>query len=91
MTYPDWQRGPGRYGARLSKPDRVRAEMERKAAQVEEAAMRAEAVKGCGLCDTDGYRLHGNLLVCDHVDHTDTNRRGSEMVRAALRKDQPGH
>lgn len=91
MTYPDWQRGPGRYGARLSKPDRALIEMERKASLREEAAMRAEAVKACGLCGDDGYRLSGNLLVCDHVDHTDTNRRGSELVRAALRKDQPRH
>jgi hypothetical protein len=35
----------------------------------------------CNLCDDDGYR---NGLPCDGIDRTQTNARGSALVRAAL-------
>jgi hypothetical protein len=57
-----------------------------------EAALRAEAgaaraleIAGCHLCDSDGYTP--NRAVCDHVDHSETNRRGLELARAALTKE----
>lgn len=42
---------------------------------------RAYAVTKCQLCDDQGYR--GNY-VCDHVDRTETARRGIAACRAAL-------
>lgn len=42
------------------------------------------AVVDCGLCDDYGYR---GLLVCDHVDRTETAKRGMAKVRAALAKE----
>lgn len=42
-----------------------------------------EAVRtACVRCDNQGYRPNG--LVCDHVDRTETVRRGSEQVRRVL-------
>lgn len=38
----------------------------------------------CGLCNDDGYR---NTRVCDHVDRTETHKRGMAKVRAALTKE----
>lgn len=46
------------------------------------AALIAEAIEACNLCDDDGYR---NGSVCDHNPHRDdTNARGIAAVRAAL-------
>lgn len=42
------------------------------------------AVDACTLCDSDGYRP--NLAICDHVDRTETARRGIAACRAALAK-----
>lgn len=54
-----------------------------------DAEIRAEAIQACQLCDPDGY--HGNI-VCDHIDHTETNRRGIAAVRNALNsRAQPPH
>ena len=39
------------------------------------------AIANCTLCDTDGYR---NLVVCDHIDHTETNQRGLAKCREVL-------
>lgn len=47
-----------------------------------EAALKAEAIHACTLCDPDGYRP--NSTVCDHNDHTATNTRGLQLARAAL-------
>lgn len=41
----------------------------------------AMAVVNCHLCDDDGY--HGSR-VCDHVDRTETAKRGTAKVRAAM-------
>lgn len=44
-----------------------------------------EAVRSaCILCDAKGYRPNG--LVCDHIDRTETARRGSQQVRDVLDK-----
>ena len=48
-------------------------------------ADRALAVVECGLCDDDGYR---GTVVCDHIDHSGSVRRGMELVRKALGKSQ---
>lgn len=40
-------------------------------------------IANCNLCDTDGYR---GATVCDHIDRTETAKRGMALVRAALRK-----
>lgn len=42
----------------------------------------AQAIAACPLCDGDGYR---GAAVCDHTDHTETNRRGAAAVKAALK------
>ncbi|OBK04044.1 hypothetical protein A5637_13260 [Mycolicibacterium fortuitum] len=42
------------------------------------------AIDNCTLCDSDGYR---GTQVCDHIDRTVTNARGSAACRAALTKD----
>lgn len=42
----------------------------------------AQAITTCPLCDDDGYR---GGRVCDHHDHTTTNRNGIAKVRAALK------
>lgn len=39
------------------------------------------AIAHCGLCDDDGRR---GAIVCDHVDRTDTARRGIAACREAL-------
>jgi hypothetical protein len=44
---------------------------------------RALAIVACGLCDDNGYR---GVVVCDHVDRRESNRRGVEKCRQALRK-----
>lgn len=44
----------------------------------------AQARANCTLCDTAGYRQG---LVCDHIDRSETTRRGIEACQAALRKD----
>ena len=44
----------------------------------------AEAERAvCELCDTSGYRPNG--LVCDHVDRTETVRRGLALCRDVLK------
>ena len=64
-----------------------RQELERIAREVRERAeriaiqARRDGISGCGLCNADGYR---GGQVCDHVDHTETARRGMAMVRAAM-------
>lgn len=37
----------------------------------------------CELCDADGYRP--NLMLCDHIDRSETVRRGMALVRDALK------
>jgi len=39
-------------------------------------------IANCQLCDTDGYTPNG--VVCDHIDHTETNQRGLAKCRAVL-------
>ncbi|MDD7812606.1 hypothetical protein PP713_08565 [Mycobacterium sp. CSUR Q5927] len=56
------------------------AELEQRHADLELAA---QARAACRLCDADGYR---NGAVCDHVDRTETTRRGIAACRAALTK-----
>lgn len=48
----------------------------------ESAAVRAEAIVYCGLCDDDGYR---SGIVCDHVDRADIAAAGIAKVRAAIK------
>ncbi|HJT95555.1 MAG TPA: hypothetical protein VJ777_27050 [Mycobacterium sp.] len=58
-----------------------------RAADARSARSRAEvvakcaAIARCHLCDEDGYRRG---LVCDHVDRTETARRGTQLVRDAM-------
>jgi hypothetical protein len=47
-------------------------------------AARQAMADACILCDADSYRP--NFTVCDHTDHTETNRAGMAMARAALTK-----
>lgn len=42
---------------------------------------RAHAIANCGQCDDDGYR---GTVVCDHVDRSETARRGAARCREAL-------
>lgn len=56
------------------------AELERR---FEEQERTEAAVAACVLCDDDGYRP-GNAQPCDHVDRSETARRGSALVRAEL-------
>jgi hypothetical protein len=51
------------------------------AKRVQAARNAAHAITNCTLCDDNGYQ---GPKVCDHTDRTDTNRRGLELVRAAL-------
>lgn len=44
--------------------------------------LHAEAIAQCTLCDTDGLRAG---FPCDHIDRTETNQRGIQAVRDALR------
>lgn len=47
-------------------------------------AVFAEAERSvCDLCDASGYRPNG--LVCDHVDRTETVRRGLALCRDVLK------
>jgi hypothetical protein len=46
-----------------------------------ERANRAQAIRDCGLCDTDGYR---ETTVCDHQDHRQTARRHINQIRAQM-------
>jgi hypothetical protein len=39
-------------------------------------------IRRCTLCDDDGYTP--NRRVCDHENHTDTNRRGIQLVRETM-------
>lgn len=41
----------------------------------------AHAIQACNLCDPDGLRAG---FPCDHIDRTETTRRGIAAVRAAL-------
>ena len=54
-------------------------EQDRRARRVLAEAERAV----CDLCDTSGYRPNG--LVCDHVDRTETVRRGLALCRDVLK------
>lgn len=56
------------------------AETERR---YEQQQIAAEAIYACGLCDDEGY---AGAHVCDHVDRTETSRRGSALVRAELER-----
>lgn len=48
------------------------------------AALRAEAIEACELCDKHGY-VHGHpTRVCDHHDRTETNARGMAALRAEM-------
>ena len=44
-------------------------------------AARHRAILNCSLCDNDGYR---SSAVCDHVDHSETAKRGMDRVREAM-------
>lgn len=47
----------------------------------------AEAARAvCDLCDASGYRSNG--LVCDHIDRTETVRRGMALCRDVLKLSQ---
>ena len=46
-------------------------------------ADKAWAVVNCELCDEYGYR---GSVVCDHVDRTESNRRGLEKCWAVLNR-----
>ncbi|MGK2904511.1 MAG: hypothetical protein ACSLE7_16905 [Mycobacterium sp.] len=39
--------------------------------------------RACELCDPDGYRP--NRLVCDHIDRTESARRGMALIRDVLK------
>lgn len=52
------------------------------------AHLTAAAIADCQLCDPDGYR---GTQVCDHIDRTDTNARGSAACRAELAKAKETH
>jgi hypothetical protein len=44
----------------------------------------AEAARAvCDLCDSSGYRP--NLLLCDHIDRSETVRRGMALIRDVLK------
>ncbi|ORV13548.1 hypothetical protein [Mycolicibacterium canariasense] len=49
------------------------------------AALKAQAIANCELCDRDGYRI-GTTVVCDHQDRAAAIARGQELVRKALTK-----
>jgi hypothetical protein len=49
-------------------------------------AARVMAIVNCPLCDDEGYR---GGSVCDHIDRTDTYRRGMAKVREALAREEP--
>ncbi|WP_131827654.1 hypothetical protein [Mycolicibacterium fortuitum] len=44
-------------------------------------ANRAQAIRDCQLCDSDGYR---GTRVCDHQDHTPAAKRGMDEIRAKM-------
>ena len=77
---------PDRYGEDPA-PIPSRQELQRRAREVQETAeriaiqARRDGISRCRLCNDDGY-VGGQ--VCDHVDHTETARRGMAMVRAAM-------
>lgn len=87
---------PDRYGT----PDDERPDEPVSAAQAAEHARRAREIAlearhaeldaqaqeraNCPLCDDAGYR---NGIVCDHIDRSETHRRGIEACRAALAKE----
>jgi hypothetical protein len=37
----------------------------------------------CALCDASGYRPNG--IVCDHIDRSETARRGMALIRDVLK------
>lgn len=55
---------------------------QRISAQTAAAAARAAGTAACNLCNDDGYTA--TLMVCDHIDRTDTYRHGSSLVRAMM-------
>ncbi|MDQ2628401.1 MAG: hypothetical protein M3Y90_15585 [Actinomycetota bacterium] len=87
---------PDRYGT----PDDETPDPIATAAQAAEQARRAREIAlearhaelelesqeraNCPLCDDAGYR---NGIVCDHIDRSETHRRGIEACRAALAKE----
>ncbi|MGV0627190.1 hypothetical protein [Mycolicibacter minnesotensis] len=54
------------------------------AARHAEFELAAQHRAACRLCDDAGYR---NGQVCDHIDRTETHRRGIAACRAALTKE----
>ena len=77
---------PDRYGEDPA-PVPSRQELQRRARELQQTndriAIQAQydGIRSCGLCNGDGY-VGGQ--VCDHVDHTETARRGMAMVRATM-------
>ena len=71
---------PDRYGDVVEPPEPDTVPDDIWAAQ-ERARTVAWAVVNCTLCDDEGYR---GGAVCDHVDRTETNRRGIARCRAIL-------
>lgn len=77
---------PDRYGdepaelASRQEADRVEREAKQRLARAA-AQARYDGIRHCGLCDDDGY-VGG--MVCDHVDHAETARRGMAMIRATM-------
>ena len=77
---------PDRYGED-PQPIPSREELQRRARELQASAeriaiqARRDGISRCGLCNADGY-LGG--MVCDHIDHAETARRGMAMVRATM-------
>ena len=45
-------------------------------------------ITNCQLCDDDGYRRPERTVVCDHIDRSETSRRGIARCREALQAKQ---
>lgn len=80
--HPDYQRGPGqrhRYG--VTDLDAQAMRQAKRTREHREYQEKQERIRNCTLCNAEGYR---GLVLCDHVDRSETVRRGMEAVRAAL-------
>lgn len=52
------------------------------------AEQNRHAIDNCNLCDDEGY--NPAMQICDHIDRTETHKRGIELCRQALRKAKEG-
>ena len=87
--HPDGTDGDcGGCGAARRNHDRWLAKQTVQTKRTAQAAARAElaarlaATQNCQLCDDNGYRQNG--MTCDHIDRTETARRGRAAINKAM-------